>query len=296
MKLISAFRKYFALNAGQREFIKKGKRNFNMLPGDILNFFKPLASFDEDLDGVRAQLFHLILLCIVGMLIAFVLLVSETVSEAVGGQMLLLLFVAIVFLVLFRWILGSFDLHNNLRNFAVPVINSISQDMAIGQNMFLKLDLSGKLLKSKLLTCINDDPGWFSYPKTTTWFYKDCWFACSAQLVDGSNLKIDIEDDIRQRQRKRKNPRGKIKTKTKTRIKHKITATLALKNKTYSINETPALQSNALKIKDKDRRKAITLETTLISNSTDAHLDPQPCLELVGKIFMSAVNAPSKGN
>ena len=298
MKLMSAFRKYFALNAAQREFIKKGKRSFNMLPGDILNFFKPLAAFDENLDEARAQVMKIIIACIIFIPVAIILIALEVVPNEFAGYMLASPLIGIVILALFRWFLGSFDLHNNLRNFAVPVINSIGLDMAPDKNMLLKIDLSGKLIKSKLLRCVKDDPGWFTYPKTTTNFYRDYWFACSAQLADGSNLKIDIKDAIRERRRQRRNPRGKIKTKTKVKISHKIKASLALKNKTYSINETPELrqQADSLKIKDKDRRKVVSLCSNFISTNEETSLDPQMCLNLIGKILMNTVNTSSKGN
>lgn len=298
MKFISALRKYFALNAGQRDFISKGKRSFNMLPADMLQFLKPLASYDEELDGARAQLLNYFFLGFVLTIFAAILGGSEVIDDSLSTQIVLFMIAATITSILLRWFMSGFNLHNHLRNFVVPVVNSISQDMEQGKHMLVKLDLSGQLLKSKMVSCVNDNPGWFSYPKVTTSIFTDPWFSCSTQLVDGSNLEVSIEDTIRQRQITRKNARGKIKTKTKTKIKHKIIATLGLKNKTYALESTPSLQQSCdrLKIKDKPRRKAVTLINTKISTDLDADFAPQSCLDLIGKIFMGATNTPTKGS
>lgn len=298
MKFIPALNRYFALDPAQKEFIRTGKRTFNMRPSDMLRFFKPLACFDDNLDAARWQLLKFFIFGLIFSFVGLIMLSNDVFTSRHSVNAYWLFVFATFGCILMRWFLGTLDVHNNLRNFVVPVINALNQDMTADQVMLLKLDLSGKLVKSKLISHEKKNPGWFQYPKVTTWIYKDPWFICRSQLLDGSNLEIIIEDTIRQRRVTRPSSGGKIKSKTKTKIKHRIRATLALKNKTYSIEDQSSLEKGCdrLKVKDKPRRKAVTMIDTQITTDVDASLEPMSCLSIIGKIFMGASNMATKGS
>ncbi len=297
MIIFSALRKYLALNGAQRQFISSGIYAGNKPPREVLDFIRPLARFDEDIDKTRSQLAKTGCAGVILLFIALIMAGNEVMSEANSSLLVFFMGVLGVGSLLLRWFLGSFDLHNNLRNFVVPVLNTISQDMADGGRMIIKLDLRGKTFKSKMISQKHDNPGWFTYPKISTWIYKDYWFSCRAPMVDGSNLFIAVEDTVRQRKKTYKGCSGKIKIKTKLKIKHKITAGLAMKNKTYDLSHTGQLKNSCdrLKVRDKENRKAITMVSRAVSTDEESHLEPAFCLNLIGKILMSASTAPAKG-
>ncbi|HNW10189.1 MAG TPA: hypothetical protein PKI71_02395, partial [Candidatus Rifleibacterium sp.] len=138
---------------------------------------------------------------------------------------------------------------------------------------------------------------WFRYPKLSTYNFKDYWFSCVAPLVDGSTLKITVDDKVRQRKKTYSSRSGKTKYKTKIKIKSKISASLAMKTKTYDLEKAGSLNNlcDRLKVKDKDRRKAVGMTVYLISASEASVMEPSVCLGLVGKILMNATPAKAKG-
>ena len=297
MKLISALRKYFSLNAAQRQFINKGIWACNKPANEVLDFIRPLASFDTDLDQTRGQLLKTGCAGLILLVIALILAGNEVLSEETKNLLVSVTLTLGLGSFLLRWFLSSYDLHNNLRYFIVPVLQSVSQDVAPGGRMIIKIDVRGKTCKSKMISQKHDNPGWFSYPKVSIWNYRDYWFSCRARLVDGSNLFINVDDAVRERKRTYTSSSGKIKSKTKIKIKHKITAGLAMKTKTYDLSSTDPLKTacDRLKVKDKTQRKAVTMVTRAVSTDVASHLDPMFCLNLIGKILMTIPTAPAQG-
>lgn len=297
MKLFSALRKYFALTSAQRQFISKGIWACNQPPSTIISFLRPLAAFDSDLDKGRDQLMKI---GCGGLILSFVVAImigNEVIPESSAGIAMFLVLTLGLGSFIARWLLGSMDMHNNLRLFVVPLLNALQQDMAPGKNMIFKLDLRGKTCKSKMISQKHDNPGWFRYPKLSTYNFKDYWFSCVAPLVDGSTLKITVDDKVRQRKKTYSSRSGKTKYKTKIKIKSKISASLAMKTKTYDLEKAGSLNNlcDRLKVKDKDRRKAVGMTVYLISASEASVMEPSVCLGLVGKILMNAAPAKAKG-
>jgi hypothetical protein len=60
-------------------------------------------------------------------------------------------------------------------------------------------------------------------------------------------------------------------------------------------NELSVL-GDGLKYKDGDNRQLICLRDKIKTQDVDAHVDPQRCLALLGKIFMSVQPAAEKGS
>lgn len=295
MKLISAFKKYFALSALQKEIIKSGKRTLLMKPDELLKILRPLAAFDQDCDAARKQAgWGMLIVC--GIWIGLMIIAPQETPEVAG--IFTIISLAAFFLLLFTFLLlKKIDIHNNLREFVVPVLNTVSQDMNCDEKMRIKLDLRGKCLSDKVTNVTKDDPGWFSYPKVTKTFYRDGWFDASATLCDGSRLFFSVTDFICKTDAKKKNYRGKIKYKTKYKVKQKIKVGLALKNKKYSFKQNNALTGSGdrLKCKDGAKRNVVSLTRVEISSSVDAPLEPVSMLALIGKIFMATQNAGKAG-
>lgn len=298
MKFFGAFSQYKALSDEQKAFISNAQKKFVKTPDELVKFFKPMAVFDKTCDEARAQLLNYVILfgilSFLGIFATAVLAEDYSIIIAVELLMVLLTFVGIII----RWRLGKIDIHNNLREFVVPVVNLIGQDMEAGTKISLDLDLRGKTLDSKLKDNRKNDPGWFSYPKVTTRVYDDPWFRLTGQLVDGSRLILNVDDQVTRIDKTYKGSSGKIKSKTKYKIKHEIMAGLALKHKKYAVageNELTGL-GDGLKYKDGDNRQLICLKDKIKTYDVDANVDPQRCLALLGKIFMSVQPAAEKGS
>ena len=297
MKFFGAISKYRKLSPDQQNFIRQGQQKFSNTPEKLLEFFKPMAEFDKSCDEAKDQLLNYVfLLAFLSFLGIFAIaFLSEDMPVTI--PIVVIIFLMIFPTLILRSMLGRVDIHNNLRGFIVPMINLIGQDMEAGQKMVLNLDLRGKKLKEKLKECIKNDPGWFSYPKSTISTYEDPWFNLTTELVDGSKLMLTVDDQITQLDRSRKNARGKIKIKSKDKIKHMIRASLALKHKKYAIatqNDIYKFGDN-LKLKDGQNRQVLGLKHVVRSNDVEANLDPKVCFELLGKIFMNVQPAQQKG-
>ena len=174
MKFFGAFSQYKALSDEQKAFISNAQKKFVKTPDELVKFFKPMAVFDKTCDEARAQLLNYVILfgvlSFLGIFAAIVALAEDyLIVIPIELLMVLLTFVGIII----RWRLSKIDIHNNLREFVVPVVNLIGQDMEAGTKISLDLDLRGKTLDSKLKDNRKNDPGWFSYPKVTTRVYDD---------------------------------------------------------------------------------------------------------------------------
>lgn len=298
MVIVSALKKYFALDSKQKEFIRTGQRIFLARPEELLTFLKPLAGFDKECDSARSRCGLFMFLVILGWFVMMIFTGGEPSILSLRPATIHFFIIAIFFTHLFLYFFfRKIDIHNNLREFVVPIINSISQDMNKDEKIRLKLDFRGKCIPAKQLKQEKHDPGWFSYPKETITFYRDNWLDGSAILHDGSKLFFSVTDLPRKLERSKKNPRGKIKSKTKYKIKHRIKVGLALKNKNYSFNENERLTAagDRLKHKQGEKRNVISLTRVLISNSVDSVVEPISMLALIGKILMSARPATDKG-
>ncbi|GAB4272761.1 MAG: hypothetical protein Kow0029_11780 [Candidatus Rifleibacteriota bacterium] len=297
MLLISAFKKYFALDPKQKEFIRSSQRIFLCQPEELLKFLRPLANFDKDCDGARRQCGYMMIASFIIGIISMILIGNELVPAAIGTTLLFLMIAWFFVSLILYFILGRIDIHNNLREFVVPLVNAIGQDMKENEKMKLKIDLRGKCIPSKQIKKDGSNPGWFSYPKVTRTFFRDPWLDGSAVLCDGSKMFFSVTDMIVQTKRTKKNPRGKIKTKTKVKIKSKIRVGLALKNKTYQIDANDRLRESGDRVKQKQNDKRNIFSLTRIEHSTDIDkaLDPVSMLAMIGKIFMSVRPAAKKG-
>lgn len=298
MKFLGAISRYQKLNPEQRSFIGNARRKFCSTPAELLEFFKPMAMFDKSCDEARAQLLNFVILC--GVLSFLGLIAIGVLSD---DMPVVIPIVAVIFLMIFpllilRWLLGRVDIHNNLRDFVVPVVNLIGQDTVAGHKIDLELDLTGKKLASKLKSQKKDDPGWFSYPKITTSIYHDPWFRLTTDLVDGSKLMLTIDDQITVIDRTYKSMSGKIKSKSKAKVKHMIRASLALRHKKYAVATQSDVQQLGpeLKLKDGANRQLFSLKKTIKTDDIDANVDPKLCVELLGRIFMTVQPATKKGS
>lgn len=297
MKFTDAISKYRALSPEQKAFINNSQKQFSETSEKLLTFFKPLAIYDRICDEARAQLLNIIISFVVlSFLGIFVIAFMDGFYPVIAIELLFL--VMTVLALILRWQLGKIDIHNNLREFVVPMVNLIGQDMAANRKITLDLDLRGKTHASKLKDTKKEDPGWLSYPKLTTSIYEDPWFNMTGELIDGSKVMLTVDDQITQIDRTYKGRSGKIKSKTKYKVKSMIKAGLALKHKNYAA-ATPADIANFgpdLKRKDGATRQVLCLKAAVKNSDVEANLDPQLCVSLLGKILMQVRPVAQKGS
>lgn len=298
MKFTDAISKYRALSPEQKAFISNSQKQFNNSSEELLTFFKPLAVFDKICDEARAQLLNFAILF--GALSFFGIFAIAGLADDFPPIILIeiLLLAMMILTLILRWRLGKVDIHNNLREFVVPIVNLIGQDMAADRKITLDLDLRGKTLASKLIDTRKDDQGWLSYPKITTSIYEDPWFNMTGELIDGSKVMLTVDDQITRIDRTYRSRSNKIKSKTKYKVKNAIKASLALKHKNYAVATAADVEilGPDLKLKDGANRQVLSLKETVKSNDIDANLDPQLCVSLLGKILMNVRPAAQKGS
>lgn len=297
MKLISVFKKYFALNSDQKKFVTNPKMVMLKKPTDILTFLKPLANFDSDCDSARhtvkvASISSFILLLIVA-------IVGANSNFVSPYKPVLIILAVIMMIFMFLWIIfRNIDIHNNLRDFVVPVVNALSLDAPDGGKFRLNLDLRSATTKDKQVNIEKIRDGWLAgYPKITTTTYKNNWFLLNASLCDGSNVIIQGIDTVKKVKIVKRSASGKRKSKTKIKIKHLIRSTLGLKKKRYELNLSAANTASGGNVKTKDNAKKsiVRMSKVVVDTDLSASVDAEIAISLVGKILMSAKPAGNKG-
>lgn len=289
MKTISVFKMYSALNYFQKGFIKNPKKTFVMKPSQFLDFARPIAELDKDGDSVRKFFGGLAIACFVIFVILMIIMGNSDTDVTI--PVVIDVIFAIFFLI--SWfMLRGIDMHNNLRQFAVPVINAISMDMEPTEKMQLKLDLRDCMHDSKE----DNSPHLNRLSAGTITYYRNDWFSLSAKLADGSSLDLNCSDLIRKKHIVKRSASGKRKSKTKYKVKRKITAILSLQKKRYDFQPGSSLQSSSTRLKTKDgiKKNVVSLSDTTVDTNTANTATPEVAIALVGKILMS-VKATGKG-
>ncbi len=297
MKLVSAIKKYSALNAAQKEFIKNGRRIFLMKPDELIRFISPLAAFDADCDRARTHCGWAMALSAIFLIVALIASGNRVEIPFIGAISGFFGVLFVVFLGFYLY-MRSINIHNNLRDFIVPVVNTIGQDMAPNAKMKLKVDLRGGTIPEKQTRVLGGDNGWFaSYPRITITYYKDPWIEGTAEMFDGSIVTFSVVDTIVSKTVVKKNFRGKVKTKHKSKTKHQIRVSVALKNKSYSAPEASVLGRAGDRVKQKagEKRNVVALTRVERSSGGEESLDSSSVLAMLGRILMSVRPAADGG-
>ncbi len=111
------------------------------------------------------------------------------------------------------------DLDDNFRKVFLPVFADLSEDVAPGAQVFVRLDLSG-LSDKKILSRRRVASRRFK--KLVLTDYDSPWATVRLPLVDGSVLELDFRDRVRKEDRFWTNLRGKTKHKVKFRTLSRV--------------------------------------------------------------------------
>ncbi len=251
---------YKHLSGEQREFIAQKKIRAVKTIEEWLAWLAPLAAFDELGDAQRKRvgkwLGWSVVFLILGTIAAVILLMSglpRWSGGVLGG--------VIVFWIvqLFRHKrLKSKDVGNELRDFVLPLIRLMRDDISERDPVRLEIDLSG-LNKDKATQRERQRK---HYPKTDTTYYTNPWFTLDARLVDKTRLNCAIIDQVRRKEVTKKNPRGKIKTKVKSKTKRIIRGELGFSAASYALDQA-AGGEGAIKqsVKQNEKRAALRVQS-----------------------------------
>ena len=277
MKILLAYKTYKALDSEQKQLIQVKTIEASRTPADWLTFLQKVSEFDRIGDGARSAAGKI---GGVFAVLALVFLFAPAMSSFIGGIFYFSVEAILLFIAIFNGVayfrLKKNDLPNRLRQFIVPVISVLREDMDANESLNLKMDLRGPTIPEKE----HDElPGEGGYPSVTITNFIDPWFSGTASLADGSALNWQATDYVRRRKIKKRNSRGKIKYKTKYKVQTVIDTRLGLRSESY----TPQTSTTDSEVVLKAGEKKNQLRVRRGVESTDPNAIPD------FEIFLSAV-------
>lgn len=191
---------------------------------NLVKLLDELAAFDagtdEAVSKASSRMVVFIILTFLGFMGAIFTLVAELFIVAP------FVFLVPLGLTIYYWrrkkALSAIDLLNDFRTCLRPALLDLAQDLAPGEKVKVRLDLSAAAeskLKSK-----KDLPT--HYMKLTESIYDDPWGEVTLPLADGSEATIEFSNCYRRYDRRYRGRRGKVKSKTKWRKECQATTTL----------------------------------------------------------------------
>lgn len=267
MPYLEAQRGHAALTDVQKEMVQEKHVVGDTTFLDLFEILRAVAEFDYTRDAASSK---------TGCWAA-VLVIGGIGSAFVVGP------AALVFLLpgLFLWkkahSLGTQDLHNLLRDFVVPSMQVLRQDLEKDAPVTIDLDLRGGTREERQVGIESvTDPGMWQYPKIREKRFVDPWLKLSTVLADGSRLVIEGTDHIRQRTVTRR--RRKVKTKTKYKIKRHIIVRLGVKRKHYQVG-------GGLTHTEKGARDMIRVKSVTIHTGLDQTIGPDVFVGLMSQVY-----------
>lgn len=228
---------YKSLSPEQLDLLSKKSIDARFKIKDWLDLLQKLAIYDRFADKRRSQL--------TGWAIAFGVFAFLSIFLPIATGIMLLFIVTAVLLVLLIIYLVKIntlqkrDLNNGLREFLVPWLVALREE--IGKNTYIKLKIHlGKSTDKAWQISEQKHKGW-GYPKVSTYMYLFPWLTGEATLADGTIVDWKCSQLIRHRRITKRNARGKIKTKNKYKIKHIVVAKVQMPKATYTLKPDSAL-------------------------------------------------------
>jgi len=263
MSLISAYRAYSSLTGEQKSILKEKTIDGSRTVAEWIALLGGVARYDGAADPLRQG---------VGCLSAIGFLLAFIAGVATGSFVLFIVVVVatVPFLILYGSLRRS-DISNLLREFVLPLLALMREDMSAEAPLHLKLDL-GKGMTDAKRTDQKPLPG----PRTIVQSsYRNGWMEGDGTLTDGSTLAWSIVDLIRERKVTRRNPRGKTKTKVKYKVRRMIDMRIGLRRDDYLLAGTaPKGGGNErIDVKSGEKRNVLRVRRVVESADPDAILD-----------------------
>jgi hypothetical protein len=259
MSFIDAYKSYGSLNDQQKQFLREKKIDAEFPTDTWIAFLKGVAGYDQQGDSLRKTIGWI---AAIGIIIGFF---GAIFAESTA--MLLFAMVGLIALA-FYFVLRRVDVPNSLREFILPFMTLIREDVAPDDVVHMQLDLRGGTKEEKRKSTDNfENHG----RKIQQKFYNDPWMHGETKLADGTALQWDISDYIRERQITKRNPRGKIKVKTKYKVRRTFDVRVGLRGDEYALNAAPSAPADGKQsVKQGEKRNVIrTRHSTIGTSLTD---------------------------
>jgi hypothetical protein len=280
MSLFKALQTYQSLTPDQKIFVQEKRIEGSYTPEQWLVFFSKIAEYDSLRDASKGKF--------TGLGCGYVAL---TVASVIVGFLTLyllplafLLVIGMIFFFVFfsKW---RKDVPNQLRQFIVPLLHILREEMKHKERMFLRVDLRGGTLAEKKYSdqlSPSAQRAQTHGSKIKEEYFANQWLAGSAKLADDTLLEWQIFERIRKREEGKKRTSGKYKTKTKHKIKTRVEASLIFKRQNYLIAKSGVKDDkNKVEIKSGANKDKINVRRV----SVGAHLDAvTPLSELLEAI------------
>ena len=271
---------YKSLTPEQKTILQEKQLNANRTPGELISLLRPLAEYDKLSDTVRTKF---------GCTAAFLFLASfvgfavTAATPILAIPLFLILFGGAVFLTITTVKLSKLDVSNNMREFAVPILAILREDITPGETVQVRLDLRSPTHKDKLV----DKSAPYEagvYHKVIDSNFEDPWFEGDAELADGSRLHWSVVDQIKEMSKTKKTPRGKYKTKTKYKKRSLMSVQVALPEKRYGLVDRSPGGDAKLQIKEGEKRTSFKLSRTYKTNTIDP-MPPSALIDLIAEAY-----------
>ena len=279
----------------QKRFVQAKQIEASYKPERWLHLFEALAAYDRHNDHVRHRC---MVLGGVALGVSFISLFPLGIAEwletlywiPVG------LFAISVPAFLMVWVLKQKDLPNNLREFILPLLHILREDMDPETELSMHLDLRGGTIRSKRTGEPTRLPSATKYPKIVETPFIDPWFTGSSRLADGSRLQWQITDHIRKLRVTKKSTRGKIKTKWKYKSKRLVEIQLGMPLDMYTpgaSEDTPS-SPDRLTLRSGPKRHVVKTRRVFKSNDREAVLELQDFIDMIGTAYQQMALANVK--
>lgn len=231
--MFKALQSYQSLTPDQKIFVRVKRIEGSYTPEQWLLFFNRIAEYDALRDASGRKFAWLSCLSI---LLLIVLIVVGIITIFLLPLTFLALILFIVLTVIFQR--SRKNVPNHLRQFIIPLLLILREEMEPEEAMFLRVDLSDATGQDKLFSEQLSASGQRlqkAGSKITEKFFSNQWLAGAAELADGTKLRWQIFERIRQRSEGKRRSSGKYKTKTKHKIKARVQIAMQFKHKDYSL-------------------------------------------------------------
>jgi hypothetical protein len=286
MSLLKALQSYQSLTPDQKIFVQEKRIEGTYTPEQWLVFFSKIAEYDTLRDASKGKFTGLgctfVALTVASVILGFVILILLPLA-------LLMIVAMIIFFVFFSK--RRKDVPNHLRQFIVPLLQILREEMKHREPMFLRVDLRGPTLPEKKYSdqlSKSAQQAQSRGSKIKEEYFANQWLAGRARLADDTLIEWQIFERIRKREEGKRRTSGKFKTKTKHKVKTRVEANLVFKRKAYVVAKSGAKDAKTkIEIKSGADKDKINVRRVTISDKLDG---VTPLSELLAAITIGYRN------
>jgi len=221
---------YSLLDEEQKKFADTKKVSATHRLRQWLKFFEKTEAYDERLDYEYTWLggcspYALLILGFIGSIVGFA---NQFIWLFIPA---LLAFIAGIVMIVAGKNNRRRQINNHFRLYVLPLLHILREDAGDEARVQLNCDFSDFELPAYAIKPPAHAP---QVPSNTQQEYFEVkWLEMQIELLDKTELKIELSDLVRRRTRRRRNPRGKMKTKIKHKTTHKIKLKIAFHKDRY---------------------------------------------------------------